>query len=107
MAHDELGNLSGTHALARAALRAVDEGREQVAELLGGEPGDVVFTSGGTEADNLAVWGAVTAARALAGEGGASVCCSAVEHPAVLEPTRALGGAEIGVNGYGIVDSTS
>jgi cysteine desulfurase len=96
------GNPSGTHSLARAALRAVDEARQQVAELLGGEPGDVVFTSGGTEADNLAVTGAVTAARSAGAAAG--LCCSAVEHPAVLEPARALGGEEIGVDGNGVVD---
>jgi len=102
------GNPSGTHSLARAALRAVDDAREQVAELLGGEPGEVVFTSGGTEADNLAVAGAARGARwdAAAGSGrpAAPVCCSAVEHPAVLEPTRALGGEEIGVDAGGIID---
>jgi cysteine desulfurase len=96
------GNPSGTHRLARAALRAVDAAREQVAAMLGGEPGEVVFTSGGTEADNLAVTGAVTSARA--GMPGAAVCCSAVEHPAVLEPTRSLGGEEIGVDLNGVVD---
>ncbi len=70
--------------------------------MLGGEPGEVVFTSGGTEADNLAVTGAVTSARSRIP--GAAVCCSAVEHPAVLEPTRALDGEEIGVDLNGVVD---
>ena len=53
------GNPSGTHGVARAAQRALDDAREQLAALLGAQPGDVVFTSGGTEADNLAVSGVV------------------------------------------------
>jgi cysteine desulfurase len=105
------GNPSGTHSLARAALRAVDEAREQVAGLLGGEPGEVVFTSGGTEAANLAVAGATSRARAGRPAGGATsaaaLCCSAVEHPAVLEPTRTRGGELLGVDAGGIVDPDS
>jgi cysteine desulfurase len=97
------GNASGGHSMARAARRAVDDARDILAEALGGEPGEVVFTSGGTEADNLAVAGAVSAAR----EGGSDrplVACSAVEHPAVLEPVRAAGGAVLPVDEFGILD---
>ena len=54
---ERYGNPSGTHALAREALRALDEAREQVAALLGCRPGEVVFTSGGTESDVHAVSG--------------------------------------------------
>jgi cysteine desulfurase len=79
------GNPSGAHHVARRARAAVDESRDRVAEFLGVEPGGVVFTSGGTEADNLAVLGPV-----LAGRPGA-VVVSAVEHPAVLEAARASG----------------
>ncbi|MDQ4070192.1 MAG: aminotransferase class V-fold PLP-dependent enzyme, partial [Actinomycetota bacterium] len=49
------GNPSGSHAVAREAKKALEEAREVVAELLGAEPGEVVFTGSGTEADNLAV----------------------------------------------------
>ena len=100
---EEFGNPSGIHAAARAARRAVDDARERLAAVLGCEPGEVVFTSGGTEADNLAVTG--TALRALAGGASAAlVCCSAVEHPAVLQPVRFLGGIEIPVDRAGVVD---
>ncbi len=92
------GNASGLHSVARAARRAVDEARELVASALGGEPGEVIFTSGGTEADNLAVTGASRAA------GGAAVLCSAVEHEAVLLPTLATGGSTIPVGTDGVVD---
>jgi cysteine desulfurase len=97
------GNASGGHSMARAARRAVDDARDTLAEALGGEPGEVVFTSGGTEADNLAVTGAVAAAR----EGGTEhplVACSAVEHPAVLEPVRAAGGVLLPVDEFGVLD---
>ena len=54
---DRYGNPSGTHGVAWAAQRALDDARERLASLLGAHPGEVVFTSGGTEADNLAVSG--------------------------------------------------
>lgn len=99
---EHYGNPSGGHAVARSALRALDEAREELARLLGAGPGGLVFTSGGTEADNLAVFGV------LAGPDGAcvrgSVLCSAVEHPAVLEACRAAGGRTIGVDGHGQID---
>jgi len=73
------GNPSGSHAVARAARRAIDDARDLVAALVGAQPGEVVFTSGGTEADNLAVDGVVRSTGCLP-------ACSAVEHPAVLAP---------------------
>ncbi len=91
------GNPSGGHALARDARRAVDEARDVVAACLGAEPGEVVFTGGGTEADNLAVIGAVA-------RHGRVAVCSAVEHHAVLHPVEALGGRVVGVHGDGRVD---
>lgn len=90
------GNPSGSHAIARRALRALDEAREQVAGVLGCRPGEVVFTSGGTEADNHAVSGG------LPPRPGTPVC-SAVEHHAVLEPTLALGGESVPVDRLGRV----
>ena len=59
---ETFGNPSGAHAAARAAKTALEEAREQVAGALGAEPGEIVFTGGGTEADNLAVKGAARAA---------------------------------------------
>jgi cysteine desulfurase len=91
------GNPSGAHPLARDAMRAVDEARELVAECLGCEPGEVVFTSGGTEADNHAVTGGMPPRPGVP-------WCSAVEHHAVLAPTRALGGRTVGVDRLGRVD---
>ncbi len=93
------GNPSGSHQVSRRARAAVETAREQVAGLLGAEPGEVVFTSGGTEADNLAVLGP------LADRPGA-VVVTAVEHPAVLEAARASGRPvrTVGVDGDGLVD---
>jgi len=90
-------NPSGSHAAARAARRAVDDARDHVAALVGCEPGEVVFTSGGTEADNLAVDGVVRATGGLP-------ACSAAEHPAVLEPVRDAGGVVVGCDAGGRVD---
>ncbi|MBL8778797.1 MAG: cysteine desulfurase [Acidimicrobiales bacterium] len=90
-------NPSGSHRAARAARQLVDEARDVVAEALGARPGEVVFTSGGTEADNLAVLG-VHARRAGA------VFCSAVEHPAVAEAVAAVGGRTVAVDERGALD---
>ena len=90
------GNPSGSHRLARAARRAVDDARDELAELVGCRAGEIVFTSGGTEADNLAVTGCLVA--------GAVPVCSAVDHHAVLDPVRALGGRVAAVDAAGRVD---
>ncbi len=82
------GNPSGSHRVARAASAALEEARVVVAAHLGAAPSEVVFTSGGTEADNLAVFGALGACGGSPG-GDVTVVCSAVEHPAVLEACRA------------------
>jgi cysteine desulfurase len=74
-------NPSSQHTQGRAARAAVETAREQVAALVGAAPGDVVFTSGGTEADNLAVKGTVLARAPEARH----LVCSAVEHHAVLD----------------------
>jgi cysteine desulfurase len=91
------GNPSGSHRGARSARKAIDEARDVVAAALGCRPGEVVFTSGGTESDNLAVTG-VHAAR------GGVVVCSAIEHHAVLDPVEALGGRVVGVDRWGRLD---
>jgi cysteine desulfurase len=74
-------NPSSSHAQGRAARAAVETAREQVAALVGAAPSEVVFTSGGTEADNLAVKGTVLERPA----GARHLVCSAVEHHAVLD----------------------
>ncbi|MCC3280827.1 MULTISPECIES: cysteine desulfurase family protein [Arthrobacter] len=76
----DFGNPSSTHSAGETAARALDYARRTAAEVLGCRPGDIVFTSGGTEADNLAVKG-----LALAAPQGRHIVSSAVEHPAVLE----------------------
>ena len=90
------GNPSSSHRFGRAARAGVEQARRQVAEAVGAEPNQVVFTSGGTEADNLGIVGAALAAR----ERGANMCTvvSAIEHKAVLAAAHAvchLGGREV------------
>ncbi|MBS4751513.1 cysteine desulfurase [Nocardioides sp. zg-ZUI104] len=81
----EVGNASSLHASGRAARRVVEESRETVAQALNCRPGEVVFTSGGTEADNLAVKGLYWGRRATDPR-RTRVLASAVEHHAVLDP---------------------
>ena len=76
------GNPSSAHAYGRDAARAVEVAREQVAALIGGQPQEIVFTGGGTEADNLALRGVPAARR--------RIVVSSVEHPAIELPARAL-----------------
>jgi cysteine desulfurase len=90
-------NPSGSHRFARTARTAIDEARDQVAEILGCGPGDVVFTSGGTESDNTAVRGVVSL------RGGRPVC-SAAEHHAVLEPVEAAAGIVVPTDSAGAID---
>ncbi|MVO89825.1 aminotransferase class V-fold PLP-dependent enzyme [Streptomyces sp. p1417] len=87
------GNASSLHAAGRRARRTVEEARETLAESLGARPSEVVLTSGGTEADNLAVKGLYWARRA-GKDGGpprARVLASPVEHHAVLDAVDWLG----------------
>ncbi|MBL8491212.1 MAG: cysteine desulfurase [Rhodocyclaceae bacterium] len=85
------GNASSRHEYGRDARRAVDEARARVAAAVGAHPTEVVFTSGGSEANNLFLRGAA-AALAPAQTAGVRPCLavSAVEHPCVREPARAL-----------------
>ncbi len=86
---EHFGNASSVHARGRKARFAVEESREQVANLLGAEPGEIVFTSGGTEADNLAIKGTLFHRAHQTGERG-HLITSAAEHEAVLRPAEAL-----------------
>jgi cysteine desulfurase len=77
------GNASSLHGAGRSARRIVEESRELIAERFGALPSEVVFTSGGTEANNLALKGFAWAGRA---EGRGRIVVSAIEHHAVLDP---------------------
>lgn len=81
---DQHGNASSRHELGTVARRAVERAREQVAAAVGALPAQVVFTSGGTEANNLFVKGAAGMRRAQ------QVVVGAAEHPCVIEPARDL-----------------
>jgi cysteine desulfurase len=87
---DRFGNPSSVHAYGRAARAAVDEARDRVAAAAGCAPREVTFTSGGTEADNLALRGVL---ERWGPERGRHLVVSAVEHEAVLATAEALAGA--------------
>lgn len=95
---ETFGNPSGAHRAARDARRALDDARDLLGAALGASPGDIVLTSGGTEADNLAVFGTA------AGFGPGAVVCSAVEHHAVLHAVEQIGGRVAPVDRQGRVD---
>ena len=84
---DEFGNPSSVHHFGQRAKAALDDARSSVAALIGGDPSEVVFTSGGTESDNFAIRGA---AEALEPTGRRHVIASAIEHEAVLNTLKAL-----------------
>lgn len=84
-----VGNPSSLHASGRHARRVVEESREQIAQALNCRPGEVVFTSGGTEADNLALKG-IYWARMRSANRGPRILSSAIEHHAVLDPLHWL-----------------
>jgi cysteine desulfurase len=94
----QLGNPSSLHNAGRRARRVVEESREQIAEVFGARPSEVIFTSGGTEADNLAVKGLYWARRASGtGRSGIAphrVLATAIEHHAVLDSVHWLASHE-------------
>ncbi len=83
--HEHFGNPSSSHVYGRRARGAVEAARTQVASLIGADPSEIVFTSGGTEANNLAIRGA---AAAMTGRN--HIVTSVIEHPATAEPCRLL-----------------
>lgn len=91
-----LGNPSGSHKAARIAKDLLEETRETFARLVGCSAREVIFTSGGTESDNLAILGSIRS--------GNLVVCSAIEHHAVLEPVETLGGQLLHVTSGGTLD---
>ncbi len=99
------GNPSSIHAFGRESRKGLDEARSKVAASLGAQPEEIIFTSGGTESDNLAIQGA---ARALENK-GRHIITSAIEHHAVLDTVMYLGkkGFDVTilpVDQYGMVD---
>ena len=88
-----VGNASSLHGSGRAARRVVEESREAIAACLGARPAEVIFTSGGTEADNLAVKGAFWSARQH-DPGRDHLATSTIEHHAVLDAVEWLSAAE-------------
>jgi cysteine desulfurase len=87
------GNAESRHAFGRAARRAWEEAKDTVARILGADPAEVIFTSGGTEANNLAVFG-LAGAEMSPGH----VISSTIEHPAIAEPIARLEAASFAVH---------
>src|SRR5215213_8151500 len=103
------GNPSSTHRWGREARVALDEARERVARCLGAQPDEVCFTSGGTEGDNLAIFGTWNALRR---SGRTAVVASPLEHKAILAAVHhigTLGGEErlLDVTSDGVVDMST
>ncbi|MGE5379939.1 MAG: cysteine desulfurase NifS [Methylocystaceae bacterium] len=99
------GNPSSVHGWGRQAREAVDKARQQVAALINASPQEIIFTSGGTEADNLAILGSVATSR----KPGKHLITSAVEHHAVLDTMHYLGSqgydiTVLPVNSFGQVE---
>jgi cysteine desulfurase len=103
---EHYGNPSSSHALGRACQEAIEDARSKVAALIGADPDEVFFTSGGTESNNLAIQGVMMLnVPPLDGH----LIVSAIEHPAVAEPAKHLQrmGFEVTVvrcNGHGVVE---
>ena len=96
---DRHGNPSSPHALGRAMRAAVDQARGQLATLLGAQPAQIVFTSGGSEANNLALKGAAWS------RGRGHLIISAIEHPAIAVPAGWLEGQGFAVTVVGVDSS--
>jgi cysteine desulfurase len=90
-------NPSGSHRFAREVRKVIDEARDMVAEAIGCAPGEVVFTSGGTEGANTAILGAVR-------RNGGQAVCSAAEHHAVLHCVEHVNGVVLPVTSQGVLD---
>ena len=104
---ERFGNTSGSHEVSRRAKNVLEDARERAAAVLGALPSEVIFTGGGTEADNLAIKGAAQSSGGGAGIGG--IVTAATEHEAVLETARFLErmGSKVevvGVDEHGLID---
>jgi cysteine desulfurase len=102
---ENFGNASSIHSAGQRARAAVDRARDSVAALLGAKPSEIVFTSGGTESDNLAIFGVVSAVAPKSAGGRKHVITTTIEHHAVLNSCQALEGQGNAVT-YIPVDST-
>ncbi|MFA6330088.1 MAG: aminotransferase class V-fold PLP-dependent enzyme [Candidatus Micrarchaeia archaeon] len=105
---ERFGNPSSIHSKGAEAREAVEVAREQVARLIGAKPSEIIFTSGGTESDNLAIIGAARQLH-LTESAKNAVVCSNVEHPAVLNTCKDLAAvgysfSEVKVNSLGIIE---
>jgi cysteine desulfurase len=98
---EDFGNASSIHWFGQRAKNAVEKARQQVAKLINARPGEVIFTSGGTESDNASIYGIVQAARSAAPH----IITTAIEHHAVLHTAQALEKRGVGVT-YVRVGST-
>ena len=87
---EDFGNASSVHWYGQRAREAVEQARDRVAKLINARPAEIVFTSGGTESDNAAIFGAVQAAQLRSPTGLKHVISTPIEHPAVLYTLRAL-----------------
>src|SRR5258708_23432045 len=85
---ERYANASSLYAAAREARNAIEEAREAVAAAVGARPEEVIFTSGGTEADNIALQATAVPARNECRHG---IALSAIDHHAVLDPARCIG----------------
>ncbi len=81
-AAEAVGNPSSLHWAGRAARRIIDDARDRIADYIDAESGSVVFTSGGTESNNIAIHSAIAPHRS------GRIVCTAIEHPAVLQPLQ-------------------
>jgi cysteine desulfurase len=102
---DAFGNPSSIHSLGQETKAAIEEARDKVAHLIGAQSEEIVFTSGGTEADNFAVKGVAYANR----QRGNHIITTSIEHHAVLEPCKFLEGqgfevTYLPIDKYGLVD---
>ena len=102
---DAFGNPSSIHSLGQETKAAIEEARDKVARLIGARSEEIVFTSGGTEADNFAVKGVAYANR----QRGNHIITTSIEHHAVLEPCKFLEGqgfevTYLPIDKYGLVD---
>ena len=106
---EKYGNASSLHSFGRDAFDAIEKAREQVAKIINSTPDEIIFTSGGTESDNLAIKGIAYKNKDKRKKEGPHIIACSIEHPAVLETCKHLEkqGFDvefISVDKYGLVD---
>jgi len=106
---EKYGNASSLHSFGREAFDAIEKAREQVAKIINSTPDEIIFTSGGTESDNLAIKGIAYKNKDKRKKEGPHIIACSIEHPAVLETCKHLEkqGFDvefISVDKYGLVD---